>query len=161
MSPELFTATSRSPINYTSHFSCQDTVASIRRIFNARSIAVVGASGDPAKFGYMTLDSLIRGGYDGAIFPVNPKGGQILGLEVFPSVSDIPGRLDLVLIIVPFQFVAGVLGEAAEKGAAGAVICSGGFREAGRPDLEEQLRQIGLKTGIRLLGPNISGIATA
>ena len=94
-----------------------------------------------------------------AIFPVNPKGGHILGLKVYPSVSDIPARLDLVLIIVPFQFVAAVLAEATQKGAAGAVICSGGFREAGRPDLEEQLKQIGRDTGVRLLGPNISGIA--
>lgn len=159
MAPNLLTTASRSPIHCTSPFSCHDTVASIRRIFNARSIAVVGASGDPVKFGYMTLDCLIGGGYDGAIFPVNPKGGHILGLKVYPSVSDIPGHLDLVLIIVPFQFVAGVLEAVSQKGAAGAAICSGGFREAGRPDLEQQLREIGQKTGLRLLGPNISGIA--
>ena len=140
-------------------FSCQGSIESIRRIFNASSIAVVGASGDPTKFGYMTLDCLIRGGYEGSIFPVNPKGGEICGLKVFPSVSDIPVQLDLAIIIVPFQFVANILSEASAKGATGAIICSGGFREAGRPDLEKQLREIGRKTGIRLLGPNISGIA--
>ena len=69
---------------HTSPFSRHDTVASLRRIFNARSIAVVGASGDPAKFGYMTLECLVGGGYDGAIFPVNPKGRHIPGLKVYP-----------------------------------------------------------------------------
>ena len=101
----------------------------------------------------------MRGGYEGAIYPVNPKGGEILGLKTYKSLREIPGALDLVLIIVPVKFVASVLKEASEKGAVGAIICSGGFREAGRPDLEDELKQIGLKGGIRLLGPNISGIA--
>ena len=137
----------------------KDTVESIRRIFNARSVAVVGASANPVKYGRMTLDCLLEGGYDGTIYPVNPRGGEIRGLKAYPSVGAIPGRLDLVVIIVPFQFVEGILEQAAEKGAAGAVICSGGFKDAGRPDLEEKLKQIGKKTGVRLLGPNISGMA--
>ncbi len=131
----------------------------IDKIFKARSIAVVGASSVKSKFGFMTLNTLIRGGYKGAIFPVNPKGGEILGLKTYRSLMEIPVTLDLVVIIVPFKFVASVLKEASAKGAIGAIICSGGFREAGRPDLEDELKQIGLKEGIRLLGPNISGIA--
>ena len=60
------------------------------KIFNARSIALVGASADPAKFGYMTLHSLVVGGYDGQIYPINPKGGEIMGLKVHTSLSELP-----------------------------------------------------------------------
>jgi acyl-CoA synthetase (NDP forming) len=145
----------------TNQSPCEKTVSdeAIDKIFKTKSIAVVGASGDRSKYGFMTLDTLMRGGYEGAIYPVNPKGGEILGLKTYKSLREIPGALDLVLIIVPVKFVASVLKEASEKGAVGAIICSGGFREAGRPDLEDELKQIGLKGGIRLLGPNISGIA--
>jgi len=136
----------------------EQAVQAISRIFNAQSVAVVGASGDPAKYGHMTLDSIIRGGYDGQIYPVNPKGGDILGRRVYPSLTDIPGQPDIVVVIVPAKFVPGILREAAQKGAAGAVILSGGFREAGRADLEEEILSISRKYGLRIMGPNIQGI---
>jgi len=141
------------------HYETTASDDAIDKIFKAQSIAVVGASADRSKYGFMTLDTLIRGGYKGSIFPVNPRGGEILGLKTYRSLMEIPVSLDLVLIIVPFKFVPSVLQEASVKGAVGAIICSGGFREAGRPDLEDELKQIGCKEGIRLLGPNISGIA--
>jgi acetate---CoA ligase (ADP-forming) len=134
------------------------TIEAIDDILHAQSIAVVGASTDPRKFGYMTLRSLIEGGYEGRLFPINPKGGEILGLRAYPSISDIPGKLDLAVIIVPAKFVPGVLTEAAEKGARGAAILSGGFREAGRPDLEKEIADVCVQKGIRLMGPNIQGI---
>ena len=115
----------------------QEAVQGIHRIFNARSVAVVGASSDPSKFGYMTLDSIIRGGFEGQIYPVNPKGGELLGLKVHPSLTEVPGQIDLVVVIVPAKFVPSVLREAGEMGVSSALILSGGFREAGRADLEE------------------------
>jgi acyl-CoA synthetase (NDP forming) len=159
MKPNDHTTPSASISHSLAPYANTDTVKTIDRIFKARSIAVVGASSDPAKFGYMTLDCLIRGGYEGTVFPINPKGGEILGLRVYPSLNEVPGQLDLAMIIVPFQFVASVLQEAAKKNVAGAIICSGGFKEAGRQDLEDELKAIGRQTGVRLLGPNISGIA--
>jgi acyl-CoA synthetase (NDP forming) len=134
------------------------TLQSIHRIFNARSVALVGATADPAKFGYMTLDSIIRGGYEGKIYPVNPKGGEIQGLRAYRSLSEIPGEVELLVVLVPAESVPKVLQEGAEKGAVGAVVCSGGFREVGRSDLESELRSITEKYGLRLIGPNIAGI---
>jgi acetyltransferase len=127
-------------------------------MFNARSVALVGASNDPHKFGYMTLNSIIRGGYKGQIYPVNAKGGEIQGLRAYRSLSEIPGEVDLVVVLVPAHFVPEVLREAAQKEIPGAVVCSGGFREAGRIDLEEELKSISSRYGIRILGPNIAGI---
>jgi acetyltransferase len=136
----------------------EQTVRSIHKIFNARSVALVGASADPTKFGYMTLNSILRAGYEGQVHPVNPKGGTILGLSVCPSLKEVPTPLDLVVVVVPANLVPEVLREAAKKGCAGAVILTAGFRESGRPDLEEEILSISRQSGLRLLGPNIQGI---
>jgi acyl-CoA synthetase (NDP forming) len=130
----------------------------LSQIFNARSIALVGASDDPKKFGYMTLNSLIAGGFAGPIYPVNSKGGEIMGLKVYTNLKEIPASIDLVVVIVPAKFVPEVLADAAEKGAKGAVVLSGGFREAGRPDLENDIIAVARQKGIRIFGPNIQGI---
>ena len=103
----------------------------------------------------MTLESILKGGYDGRVYPVNPRGGELLGLKVYKSLSQLPGRPDLVVILVPARFVPGVLREAAGQGIPGAVILSAGFREAGRADLEEEIAAIARETGLRFAGPNI------
>ncbi|MEW5723226.1 MAG: acetate--CoA ligase family protein [Thermodesulfobacteriota bacterium] len=136
-----------------------ETAATIDRVLKARSVAIVGASSDSTKFGYTSLATLIKGGYEGRIYPVNPKGGRILGLEVLPSLEDIPGELDLAFIIVPARFVPDVVRQAGAKGAAAAMVASGGFREAGRPDLEKELCRVAHQAGMRLIGPNLSGIS--
>jgi len=135
-----------------------ETRDALRRMFNARSIAVVGASNDRRKFGYMTLSCLIRGGFDGQLYPVNPKADEVLGLKAYPSVSDLPGNVDLVSVIVPAKFVPGVIREAGAKGAAGAVVHSGGFSEAGNHNLEMELLAAAREHGMRIMGPNIQGI---
>jgi len=136
----------------------EKTVEVLDKIFNAKSVAVVGASNDPLKFGYMTLNSIIRGGYEGRIYPINPRGGEILGLRAYQSLGEVPENPELVVIIVPAEYVPKVTREAAEKGAQGAVILSAGFREAGRADLEVEIQSISQRYGIRLIGPNIQGI---
>lgn len=136
----------------------QRAVISLQHIFCARSLAVVGVSSNPQKEGYMTLETIINGGYDGMLYPVNPKGGEICGLQVYSHLGDIPGPVDAVVIIVRAEFVPGVLEEAAKKGAKGAIILSGGFRESGRADLEEKILCIARKNDMRILGPNIQGI---
>jgi acyl-CoA synthetase (NDP forming) len=128
------------------------------RIFNADSIAVIGASNDPGKWGYRLLDAMKRGGYEGDLYPINPKADEVLGLPAYPSVSAVPGVVDLAVVAIPATYVAAVLREAAEKGVGGAVVVTGGFREAGRADLEDELRSIVEETGLRILGPNIQGI---
>jgi len=121
-------------------------------------VAVVGASSNPAKLGHVILANIVDGGYEGKVYPINPKADQILGLRAYPSVSQIPSDLDLVVVVIPAPFVPGVLREAADKGAGAAVVISGGFREAGRQDLEEELRSIVRETGLRIIGPNCQGI---
>ncbi len=134
------------------------TRQALDRIFNARSVALIGASDDPKKFGFMTLRSLLTAGFKGPIYPINPKGGELMGLKVYPTLKEIPAPLDLAVIIIPARFVPETLLDAAEKGAKGAVVLSGGFREAGRPDLENEIIKVSRQAGIRLLGPNIQGI---
>jgi len=136
----------------------EQTRRSLECIFNARSVALVGASDDPRKFGFMTLRSLLAAGFKGNIYPVNPKGGELMGLKVYPALKDVPAPLDLAVVIIPARLVPETLLDAVEKGAKGAVVLSGGFREAGRPDLEDEIIKISREKGVRILGPNIQGI---
>ena len=140
------------------HMETEKGLQAFDPIFKPRSVAVVGASGDPKKFGYMTLDSIIRGGYEGRIYPINPRGGELFGLRVYTSISELPETPELAVVIVPAKFVPAVMREAAEKGTRGAVILSAGFREAGRPDLEEEIVSISRQYGLRFVGPNVQGI---
>lgn len=135
-----------------------ETSKQLKKMFNARSIAVVGASSDRHKFGFMTLSSLLEGGFEGPIYPVNPKADRILGLKAYPSISDIPGTVDLVSVIVPAKFVPGVIREAGAKGAVGAVVHSGGFSESGKHELEAELMSAARESNVRIMGPNIQGI---
>ncbi|HUW10980.1 MAG TPA: acetate--CoA ligase family protein [Anaerolineae bacterium] len=128
------------------------------RLFNAGSVAVVGASTNPGKLGYQILANIVLGGYQGRVYPVNPRAGTILDLPVYPSVADIPCDFDLVVAVVRADLVPGALREAAAKGAGAGIIISGGFREAGRDDLEDELRAAAIDTGMRLVGPNCQGI---
>jgi acyl-CoA synthetase (NDP forming) len=130
----------------------------VTRLFHGRAVAVVGASTSPGKLGYEILANIVNGGYEGAVYPVNPKANEVLGLPAYPSVSDCPSSLDLAVVVVPAPFVPGVLREAAAKGAGAAIIISGGFREAGREDLEAEILAVTRETGLRLIGPNCQGI---
>lgn len=135
-----------------------ETRAALERIFKARSLAVVGASNDPRKFGHMTLDCLIKGGFEGDLYPVNPKADQVLGLKAYPSVEALPGPIDLASVIVPARLAPGVVRQAGAKGAKGAVVHSGGFSEVGNRELESELLTSAREYGMRILGPNIQGI---
>ena len=131
----------------------------IWRMLRARRVAVVGASQDPTKFSGVLVPSILSGGYTGEVFPVNPRAEMVAGLKCYPSVSDIPGTLDLVVIAVPAKFAPGILHEAADKGAAGAIVISAGGRESGKPEFDKEILQIARERGLRFFGPNIQGIA--
>ncbi len=133
-------------------------IENMQNFFTAQSVAVVGASTNPYKLGNVILANILAGGFTGKIFPINPKEQTILGLPVYPSVDDILESIDLAVIVVPASFVPGVLRQSASKGAGAAIIISGGFREAGRLDLEKELLDIVSETGIRIVGPNCQGI---
>ncbi len=126
--------------------------------FNPSSVAVVGASTNPSKLGHAVLANIIRSGFKGAIYPINPKASEILGLKAYPSVLKVPNPVDLVVILVPNHIVPQVLKEAGQKGTKGAIIITAGFREAGNADLEQEILDIAKEYGLRIIGPNCLGI---
>jgi acyl-CoA synthetase (NDP forming) len=133
----------------------------IWRMLRARRVAVVGASQDVTKLSGTLVPSILRGGFSGELFPVNPKAEVIAGLKAYRSVRDIPGKLDLVVIAVASRFVSAVLREAADKGVAGAIVISAGGRESGRPEFDQELVRIARERSLRFFGPNVQGVAYA
>ncbi len=127
-------------------------------IFNAKSIAVIGASPEPNKVGYAVLRNLLA--FPGTVYPVNPKHKKILGRDVYPSLASIPDQVSIAVVVVPARFVPQVVQEAGEKGIPLVIIISSGFRESGKAgsDLESQVLEIAEQYGIRIMGPNCLGI---
>ncbi|MEU1545590.1 acetate--CoA ligase family protein [Nocardia sp. NPDC005745] len=132
----------------------------LERLLDPRSIVVVGASANPAKRGYQAIRALQESGYAYPVYPVNPKTGQILGLDVCASIDQIPYGADVALIAVPAPAVPGALRECAAAGIAGAVVLANGFGEVGEDgaDLAAALAAAVDDTGIRVIGPNTSGL---
>jgi acyl-CoA synthetase (NDP forming) len=129
----------------------------INKLLRPKSIAVVGASTQPGKIGYTVLNNLIRDGYTGKIFPINPQAEEILGVKCYASVLDVPESIDAAVIVVPAKFCAQVIDECGKKGVKGLIVITSGFSEVGRKDLEIQLVDIARQYGMRILGPNIVG----
>lgn len=127
------------------------------QIFWAESVAVIGASKNPSKLGHIILRNLLEGGFGGEIFPVNLSGGNILGLPVYRNLAEIPNPIDIAIFVIPARFVPEMIEAAAEKEAKGAVVISGGFREAGNDLLEADLVQKAKEHGVRVIGPNCQG----
>jgi acetyltransferase len=121
-------------------------------------VTFIGASTDPTKWGFRILANLVDGGYRGKIYPVNPKGGEILGWPVFTSVSDIPETPDMAMITVPPQQVSTIIEECTAKGIQSGVVVTAGFAETGDEKLEQELVDIARKGGMVLVGPNSQGI---
>jgi acetyltransferase len=130
--------------------------------FNAKSVAVVGASRDPGKVGFQLLRTLLREGYRGRIFAVNPKESEILGIGCHASIQDIPAPLDLLVISLPAPQVLAVMELAAQRrDIKGAVVISAGFAETAIPEwveAERTLVKLAKSAGIRVFGPNCNGI---
>lgn len=138
------------------------TPSPVESIFDAHTIAVVGASRDPHSIGYTIVRNLVRDHFRGTVYPVNPKADHILSIRAYPSVSAIPGPVDLVVVCVPAPAVAAVMEESGRKGVKAAIIITAGFREVGGAGraLEDQLREITERYGMRVVGPNCMGCVT-
>lgn len=130
------------------------------RLFFPESVSIIGASRDTSAIGHIVLKNLLEGGFGGGIFPVNPQAEEILGLRCYPSILEVPSRVDLAIIVVPAPFVPAVLGECGEKGVANAIVITAGFRESGEKGraLEAEALAIARKKGIRIVGPNCMGL---
>ena len=132
-------------------------------IFNPDSIAIVGASETPGKAGERRTRSLIEAGFKGRIYPVNPKRDKIFSIKAYPSLQDIEGSVDLVVVIVPPDFLPATISQSVEKGAKGVVIITAGLGETGEDGkrLERGILDIAHKGDLRIIGPNCSGIFNA
>ncbi len=130
----------------------------LKDILYAKSIAVVGASNNPDKMGYTLLKNIADGGFEGPIYPVNLKEDNILGIKCYPDILSIPENIDLVVISVPAVIVKDIIKQAGEKGAKGAIIISGGFKEIGNYDLEMEVLETAKEFGMRIIGPNCQGV---
>ena len=137
-----------------------DKLNELDTLFSPRSTAVIGASSNEMKFGSRFLKALIDFGYRGPIYPVNPKGGEIFGLKVYPSVSAIPAPVDHAHVMVPARLVPQALSDCLAKGVKGAQVFTSGFKETAEEEgklLEREL--VGLSDrGIRIIGPNCFGV---
>lgn len=128
-------------------------------LFNPKSIAIVGVSSDPKKLGSVVLTNLISSGYEGSIFPVNPKYEELYGLKCYQKVSDIEHEVDLICVVVPNELVNSVIEDAGLKQVKGAVVITAGFGESGEKgaQLEKEVMETARKHNIRIMGPNCLG----
>jgi len=131
----------------------------LTRLFSPDSVAVIGASNGFDKLGYHVMKSLV-GNYQGKIFPINPKGEAIWGLDSYPSLEAIPGDVDLAVIVVPARAVPETLHACGRKGVKGVVLITAGFKEIEDPGggaLEDSIRKIATRYGLPIIGPNTFG----
>lgn len=130
----------------------------LKYIFEAKSVAIIGASANPEKLGAVILKNFVDGGFGGKVFPINPKYEKLLGLKCYPDVFSIKERIDCAIIATPAQTTISILEQCAQKGIKGAVLLSGGFAEVGNIDLEQKVKSICEKNEIALIGPNCLGV---
>lgn len=136
------------------------TTRDLTPIVQPSTVAVIGASRDPAKVGHAIFRNLLAGGFQGAVHPVNPTARAIGGVRAYRSILEVPDPVDLAVVITPAPTVPGVLDQCGQAGVRGVVVISGGFREVGEEgrQREEALRACVARWGFALVGPNCLGI---
>ncbi|HEX6176442.1 MAG TPA: acetate--CoA ligase family protein [Candidatus Binatia bacterium] len=138
-------------------YSQSEILASMQRIMNPRSVAVIGASAEDGKIGNSVMKNLINGGYQGAILPIHPKAGEILGRKAYPSVLKVDEEIDVAVFAIPAKFCAAAMEEVGQKKIPGAVMIPSGFAEIGEQALQDELLAVARKHNVRVMGPNIYG----
>jgi len=133
--------------------------ATLAALTDPGTIAIVGASDDPSRIGGRPIHYMLRDGFQGRLYPVNPKRDSVQGLPCFPSIAALPGPIDLTILAVAPGLTAAALVEAAAKGAQAAIVFSSGFAEESEAGAARQreLSALARRSGIRLLGPNCLG----
>ncbi|MBN1662584.1 MAG: CoA-binding protein [Deltaproteobacteria bacterium] len=136
------------------------TIRIFEPLFHARSATFVGASNDPGKWGFRTLKHMIDGGFEGNIYPVNPKENEIQGLTAFKSITDLPDTPDLAVIIVPPPAVPAVIRECVAKGIKAGIIITAGFAETNAEGerLQKEIVETAREGGMIFTGPNCNGL---
>ena len=130
------------------------------KIFNSRSVAIVGASDEEGTVGFVLMKNFMELGFEGKIYPVNIRKTEILGLKVYPSVEQIPEPVDLAVIATPARTVPDIVEQCGRCGIKGLIIISAGFKEIGAEGkaLEDKIIELKRKYGLRIVGPNCLGI---
>ena len=143
--------------------SVPDAQAAVEALFNPRSVAVLGASRHYDKWGSIIPGNILRGGYRGRLYLVNPRGGTVHGRPVYRSLEEVPDRPDLVLMTIPAGRAGGMMEECGRAGARAVVVISGGFSESGPEgrELEAEMVRRAHSSGLRVVGPNTMGVYSA
>ena len=128
-------------------------------LFNPKSIAIIGASTTKGKVGNTVLNNIIKSGYSGKIYPINPRGGVILGHTAYKSVLDVPDKIEIAIFVIPGDLCCAVAEDCGKKNVKGLIIISAGFKEIGGEGVkrEEELIRIAKEYNMRILGPNCLG----
>lgn len=132
----------------------------IAPFFTPSSVALIGASKTPGKGGNIILRNIMKAGFQGAVHPINPSYQEILGMKAYPRVSDVPGPVDLAMIVIPKTKVSEAIADCAAKGVTNIILSTGGYSDMGEDGAREQqeLAKQALESGIRLMGPNSIGV---
>lgn len=127
-----------------------------------KSIAVIGASAVEGKVGHAVVRNIVNSGFKGAVYPINPRPGEIFGYPTFPSVLEVPGEIDVAVVCIPAKAVIGAAEECGKKGVKGLIVVAAGFKEVGGEGvaLEEQLKEVCKRYNVRCVGPNALGNIT-
>jgi acyl-CoA synthetase (NDP forming) len=135
----------------------------LENLFNPQSIAMIGASANPRKWGFIILLNILKGNFKGNVYPINPHEKSILGYRCYPSVKDVPEALNLAIITTPANAVPSLIDQCGRKGIRFVVVVSSDFSETGPEGarLEQQVIESARRHGIRLVGPNSMGIFSA
>ncbi|MBS7643119.1 CoA-binding protein [Candidatus Bathyarchaeota archaeon] len=138
----------------------ENVIEKLKPFFQPKSVAIIGASRNPTKSGYVVLENFVKFGYEGRVYPINPEADEILGVKAYPNVKDVPDEIDLAVIVLSAPAVPQVMRDCAEKHVKCAVIISGGFGEVGEEGMkrEREVKEIIQKSGIRVIGPNCMGV---
>ena len=133
---------------------------SLEKVFNPRSIAIIGASEIPGKASERRTRSLIQGGYKGDIYLINPKRSELFGRKAYPSITDVNKRIDLVMIVIAPKFIPSAVADSVRMGARGIIIITAGLGETGEEGkkIEAEILNEAAKTGAYVIGPNCSGM---
>lgn len=139
----------------------QEKLKELEPLFYPRSIAIIGATQNEQKLGYHWVKSLVRAGFNGNIYPVNPYEEEVLGLKIYPSITAIPGSVDYVIVSIPRELVPQVVEDCAVKGVKAVTIFAAGFKEAGDTlgrKLEAEIVAKVRQGSPRIIGPNCLGV---
>lgn len=133
---------------------------SLSGLFRPESVAVIGASREPSSLGGQLFGNLLRTGFAGPVYPVNPSARVVRSVRAYPSIADVPEQVDLAFIVTPAEYVIGVVKECAEAGVKAVVVISAGFAETGEEGRARELELVETvrAAGMRMVGPNCMGL---